>query len=611
MAFLKSKKEEVHKSTLPHLLDIISPTVIDFEPKKMTVGELFQRALVVIDFPPRPNPSWLARAVNLPGVTTSIHIEPTDPYALIKDIKVSMGELEGKLINGGNPYYINQTQNKLQDTEALLEKIDREQQKVVNMTIVFLVSASDIRMLETRTRKLESILAGSSLRGRVPMFNQKEALLSVGPWNMLDENIRNIGARNMPAITAAASFPFTYSGLNDGKGILLGTDESGGIVLLDIWKRGEGRTNSNIIVTGIPGMGKSTLIKKILRAEYGRGTKIIQIDPEREYEDLCKRVHGDWIDCGGGAGGRINPLQARLVPLDESDEEERLYSEDIVKRGALALHFQTLRTFFQLYIGALKNNDMLMAYLEIVLEETYKDKEIYWDTDPSTISNDKWPIMKDVYEMALKKFDEEQDQEYHIISTLLRSAAIGADAYLWNGHTTINVESDFIVLDIKNLLEADSRILKAQFFNVLGWTWDEASRDRKEKVLIGVDEAYLLADPDNPQPLQFLRNTNKRIRKYEGGLMTITHNLIDFLDPAVRRYGQALMDNPTYKFLMGQGDNDIEALQKLMSLSEKESQILGEGKRGKALVVAGNKRLDVKVRITSAEERYFGEAGGR
>lgn len=303
----RNKKENVEKSVLPSLLDIISPTVIDFEPKNMMIGDLYQRALVVIDFPPRPNMAWLSRAANLPGVTASIHIEPTDPYALIKDIRISMGELQGKLQTGGNPFYLNQTEKKLNDTEKLLEKIDREQQKVLNVTIIFLVTATDIEQLEQRTKKLESVLAASSLRARAPIYGQKEGFRSAGPWRILDDDIRNLGTRNMPAISAAAMFPFTYSGLNDESGILLGTDESGGIVLLDIWKRDQSRTNSNMIVLGKPGVGKSTLIKKILRAEYGRGSKIIQIDPEREYKELCENVQGDWIDCGGGSGGRINP----------------------------------------------------------------------------------------------------------------------------------------------------------------------------------------------------------------------------------------------------------------------------------------------------------------
>lgn len=41
----------------------------------------------------------------------------------------------------------------------------------------------------------------------------------------------------MPAETVAGSFPFVYSGLNDGNGVLLGKDSAGGIVLIDIWLR--------------------------------------------------------------------------------------------------------------------------------------------------------------------------------------------------------------------------------------------------------------------------------------------------------------------------------------------------------------------------------------
>lgn len=610
MAILKRNKKEETREVVSHLLDIISPVVFKFEPKKIISGDLYQRTLVIIDFPSEPDEGWLSRVANLPFVTTAIHLEPTDPYNLIKQIKISMGDLEGKLMSSGNPYYIEQTRNKLDDTKKMLKKIDREQQQVVDMTVVLTVQAHDLELLEQRTRKVEAALAGNGMRGRVPMLKQELAYRTVGPWGILESKIRDIGRRNMPVSSAAASFPFVYSGLNDGKGILLGKDETGGIVLLDVWQREESRTNSNIIVLGKPGVGKSTVIKKILRGEYGRGVKIIIIDPEREYKELCENVDGTWIDCGGGTKGRINPLQVRAVPVDDDDtpEEERMYKKDVIERGPLAMHFQTLRTFFKLYKDINKEE---MAYLEIVLEATYENKNITWSTKPEDVPNDKWPIMKDAYETANELYEESKDENFKKIALYLRSAAVGADAFLWNGHTTIKADSDFVVLDIHTLLEADSSILRAQFFNILGWSWNEVSVNREEKILLGTDETYLLIDPENPQALQFLRNTNKRIRKYEGGLLVITHNLVDFMDPSVRRFGQALLDNPTYKLLMGQGDKDIEALTKLMTLSEREEQILKEGKRGKALLVAGNKRLDVSIQVTDKELVLFGKGGGR
>lgn len=622
MSIVKNKKKAVIKNDrLPGILDVISPTVLEFHPKSLQMGELLQRTIVITDFPPRVRAGWLSDISTMPGVVASLHTYPTDSYDLVEQITIVMGELAGKLAQGGNPAILQRTKDKYKDAEALLKKIDREQQHVMFLVCVLLVSAYDQETLNQRTRRIESKLAASGMRGRTLVFKQEEAFRSVGPWAILEDDIKNIGARNMPSESVAAAYPFVFSGLNDGTGVLLGTDRpSNGIVLLDVWKREGSRTNSNMTVIGKPGMGKSTAIRKIIKDEYANGTRIIMIDPEREYKDLCENLKGDWVDCGGGAKGRINPLQVRNVPIDLDEEEEgdkySLYSEELVQRGPLALHFQTLRTFFKLYLQDITKIDQAM--IEEALEEVYINKfNITWTTDPKSIPNDRWPIIKDLYEHILtekignENIDADDKKSWKKIASLLRSAAIGPDSTLFGGHTTIEANSDFVCLDIHRLLETDPEIRTAQFFNVLGWAWQETSKDRTEKVILGVDEAYLLVDPENPQPLQFLRNTSKRIRKYEGGLMVITHSLVDFLDPAVIRHGQALVDNPVYKLIMGQGDKDVEALERLMTLSEKELQTIAEGIRGEAILVAGDRRVHVKIEITEYERALFGSGGGR
>lgn len=79
---------------------------------------------------------------------------------------------------------------------------------------------------------------------------------------MMENRIKDIGARNMPAESVAAGFPFVYSGLNDGEGILLGTDKGGGIILCDFWTRRESRTNSNLTVIGRPCRKRVQLLKR-------------------------------------------------------------------------------------------------------------------------------------------------------------------------------------------------------------------------------------------------------------------------------------------------------------------------------------------------------------
>ncbi|PAD71347.1 VirB4 family type IV secretion system protein [Paenibacillus campinasensis] len=611
IAIKGKKRNHKENARLTGLLDIISPTALEFQSKTIVNGELYQRVLVIIDYPERVRGAWLSRIATLPGVVVSIHSTPTESDELLQDINVAAGELESKLITGGNKLLVKRTERQLEAAERLISKIDNESQAVFMVTVTILIHADDLDELQRRTRRVEASLKSSGMRGRIPMFRQEEAFKTVGPYGILAPEIAEIGARNMPVETLASMYPFVYSGINDGTGNLLGSDKSGGIVLVDFWVREGSRTNSNITVIGRPGVGKSTVVKKILLKESVDGTKVLIIDPEREYKDLCENLNGDWIDCGGGLKGRINPLQVRSVPLDEEEESDPLYSQEDINRGALGLHFQFLRTFFRLYIKELTK--IQQGLLEIALEEVYKKYGITWDTDPQTIPNENWPTVID-----LQAYCEEQSENAikHVdawseLALLLRPAAKGADKALWAGHTTIDPKSNFICLDINQLLDADDEIRKAQYFNILSWSWDQISRDRTEKVILASDETYLLVDPDTPQPLQFLRNTSKRIRKYEGSLMVITHNMVDFMDNAVRRYGQALLDNPVYKIIMGQGENDIDALKRLMNLSEIEVQTLLAGNRGEALLVAGNRRIHASIEVAPFELEMFGKAGGR
>ncbi|UFJ41352.1 ATP-binding protein [Brevibacillus humidisoli] len=559
---------------------------------------------MIVDYPESVEVAWLSRVANLPGVVCSIHVESTSSADLLDHLKVAMGELQGKLLQGGNPYSSMMTEKKFNHAKELVKKITDEQQCVFHVTVVLGVTAPNEKTLRARVKNVEQTLAGLQLRVRTAVYRQEDGYKAAGPWVTLPKSIREMGARNMPAESVAGSFPFTSSNLNDGRGILLGTDRSDGVVLLDIWKREGSRTNSNMLLTGRPGVGKSTTVKKIIYNEYGQGRKVIKIDPEREYKDLCQYVKGNWINCGGGAGGRINPLQVRIVPLD--DEEEEAIENGLAEYRPLAHHFQTLRTFFSLYLRDLTGEDQ--ARLEMALEEVYHRFDIQWTTRPEDVPNDSWPHIGHLHEWIEQS--SRKAAEWERLGLRLRSAAKGADSALWAGHSTITDQAEFTVLDIKNLMDGSQNVIAAQYFNMLTWAWNEIAFNRYIEVLFGMDEGYLIADPKAPDALRTVRNISKRIRKYRGGLFFITHNFEDLLHDDVRLYGQSLIDNPTYKVIMPQGEKDIQILTPLLHLSEQEVDLLEKGGRGDALLIAGNRRLYVKIEPTTEELEIFGSAGG-
>ena len=56
--------------------------------------------------------------------------------------------------------------------------------------------------------------------------------------------------------------------------------------------------------------------------------------------------------------------------------------------------------------------------------------------------------------------------------------------------------------------------------------------------------------------------------------MFITHSVVDILDPAVKRYGQAIIDNACYKLIMGTDGKNLKETQDLFKLSDREVTVL-------------------------------------
>ena len=580
------------------LLDALAPQAIQFQKDSLQLVDMEGRVMVISDYPPSVGMAWLSRVTQIPGVVTSLHLTPTNAVELVKSISKAIGEYTSRLNMGGNALVMKRTEQSLQDAETLLKKIDLEKQNVFYLTVLLLIVAPDRELLDRRTRQVASALAAAGMIGRTLIFRQEQGLRSVGPWSILDPELLKAGGRNMPVETVAASFPFVSGGINDASGVMLGRDQAGGLVVVDIWKRGGDRTNSNWTILGKPGTGKSYTAKMLLLREYAQGAKIIIIDPEREYRAMCKQLGGAWVNVAGGKG-RINPLQVRSVPIEQDDDDDEKSIFDA--QTPLGLHLQILRTFFSLYLRDL--TEIERAMLEDALIEVFREKGIDFATIPDDVPPDQWPIMSDLYQYILER--QAKNPEYDRLAILLRRPAEGADAALWNGPTTATADSEFVVLDTHDLQNADDAVKRAQYFNVLSYAWNLIKQDRTSQVILFVDEAWMLADDQTPQALAFLRDTSKRIRKYMGALMVASQNVIDFLDPAVARHGQAILDTPAYKLLLAHGEKDWMALKEMMNLTEAEADLLQTAKRGEGLLVAGNQRIHVKIESAPYEAPYL------
>ena len=87
------------------------------------------------------------------------------------------------------------------------------------------------------------------------------------------------------------------------------------VVMWNMWLRGKDRTNSNVYIQGIPGTGKSTLIKFFQLLEYAiNDTTQIVWDAEREFIDMARHpwLNADVIDCASGNSTKIQRYSGRV-----------------------------------------------------------------------------------------------------------------------------------------------------------------------------------------------------------------------------------------------------------------------------------------------------------
>lgn len=623
---MAKRKQEV-KSTSQHnqqILNVITPAGMDFTNTSANVGDSYGKIYAVSKYPTEGvDYGWASEICKLEGTCTEMDVRYGDPSFMIDVYNKKISDLKADRDIVKNESEKQQLDEAIKDLEGMINRIAIQNEPVAYVNTMLFVQDTSERALNDRIKRVSGRMAVNGMNIKVLRYKQKEALQVFAPYGTQDPFVANIGERNMPISSFFGGFPMAASGIRDEGGIYLGKTGAGDLIFVNHWLRNKDRVNSNWFITGLPGSGKSTFLKKFTTYDYALGTKYIFFDPEEEYISLAKHpdIQGDVIDCAGGSTGRINPLQVRVAPrvtkedLEEDEDIEDYYDYGEGDISDLALHIQNLRVFFKLYFGV-KKYDLVSTVLEESLIEMYEQKGITWETDIQALKNEDFPIMTDLYAVVKRKAEaagltEFKRNNYDRLLEYLYPIAEGADKYIWNGHTTIHPKSRFIVLNMSKLLDLDENVKRAQFMNLTMWAWQQLAADRTEKTILGVDEGYLFVDPDMLDLLKFMRNISKRARKYEAGIMFITHSVVDVLDQEVKRLGQAIIDNACYKFIMGCDGKNLEETKKLFNLSEKQENILAAKNRGSGILFAGSVRVEMQVDVCTELLEMFGSAGGR
>ena len=587
----------------------IAPKGLQFNATDFIISGKYATILTAISYPKYINPGYLANITNISGVKVVAKHIPIEFSTISDMLNKEIADLKQRYQTERDNTVQERIRQDYESLESFISMLAATQARIFDFQLHIMITANNAEELEMKKMQVRSYIDALGMKAIPLMFEQEKVLKSIIPIFPKQDIEDRIGTP-IPSVTISAMYPFVFDSVKDpGDSALIGVDFSGGVILFNQFlfkiKKEHNRNNANMIILGTSGSGKSTAAKLLIRSHIRNGYKVVCVDPEGELEEMCKNVNGSYLDLGkGGDYGMINPLE--IVADADQEELDQGLGYTVLTRG-----LQSLKAFMKYYSPSIEE-DVLTMFSEVV-QDTYKRYKIDFDTDFSQLTSADFPTFDDVYATIKGRLLSMPDKtrEKDIMERLeLKIRPLTKELrYYFCGHTSLEIDSNIIVFNIKELMNSDENIRNALFFNILKFAWG-LTLDKEQTTVLCVDEAHVLLSNHNELGAEFLAQIQRRARKYNTGTIIITQQPTDFAAPNLIMHGKAIFDNASYYLVMGLKKQAVEDLSLLIDLNESEMDSIKYYNQGEALFICGSRRMRVHILCTQEELDSFGSGGG-
>lgn len=459
----KIAERELEISRTKNFFDCILPATVKFMADSYIVGDSYRCVWAIREYPPSTEEqAILSQLADRSGVTLRIYnrlVESMEQRQIINN-----ANRKNRLMAGDND--VNeaiQAEGNLQDVQTMLQNLKREREPLLHCAVFLELKAKSPDGLKELQSDISMELTRAKITADRLTLRQKEGFLSVLPFGH-----NQFGAqyeRVLPASSVSNLYPFNFSGKTDPKGFYIGRDKYGTNILVDLDHRSDDKTNSNVLILGNSGQGKSYLLKLLLTNLRESGKRIICLDPEAEYEELARNLGATYIDLMSGRY-RINLLEPKLwADVEEADGSVDDAPDAFRRVTRLSQHIAFLKDIFRCYKDF---TDAQLDTIEILLEKLYESYGIHDQTDYSELQPIDYPILSQFYrlcEMEYQEYDPNGKQLYtqdmlREICLGLHSMCVGSESRYFDGITNI-ADAQFLVFGVKGLMDTNKRLKDA------------------------------------------------------------------------------------------------------------------------------------------------------
>lgn len=578
-----------------------------------------------------PNYLWLHPFTKIKDKILTIDVATQDDENLREDISKALNELDND-----RHTHKDATSKAIANEEYLallkLSKNIRKKRDILKFMIIRLYLYADtLEELEKRVIETKKILEKEEFGVANLTIEQKEEWLSLFLDYYSQEMLPNRRTGlDVSSTVFGASYPANQVFKMDPRGQYIGLSNTGGQMILDFFELDDNRTFYNILLTGLMGKGKTTLMKKIMYDIAGRGYMIRGFDKSGEFTKMIRSLGGTILRLDG-QDGRLNIFE--VFPLAINDN-----TLEVDQKACMTFHQSKLATWYSILKPEaptaeldIFDNEVDDLYVNTGLKDVNGDVGQVTGLNPGV-----YPILNDLIKLIERKMSQAtvsyyEEHLFNIHTTLTK--LIKTTNELFNGPTTIPdlSEQQILFFNIDGLSNFDQRYVNAQLFNAFNlfqstmfihgrregkkYYSGETRFEEIKRSMFFMAEAHNLLNQSNPRMVSYFNTFAREARKRFAGLCLDTQSTRSLISRNKEESNELddIYDFMQYRFFFRPGDKELKEMNEVNGgdLTESQVETIGRFKAQQTLLKINTEETYELMVYASSEELELFDGGGR
>ena len=392
-------------------------------------------------------------------------------------------------------------------------------------------------------------------------------------------------AHQVTTANLGSAYPFMASRTLNCTGSLIGRDLLGGAFYFDPFElyTKEQVSNTNVLVFGQIGRGKSALVKSFLWRQSVLGRQAWIVDPKGEYNSLARLWGVSPIKISRSSSVCLNPLDSRAGLSKDSQR-----SQFLATLGSACLGRPLSPTEHASAQLALEGATQKVTTRQITISDVVNQLLEPSPTSARSINTDVFTLAQMGRDLGLE----------------LRRLVVGDLQGMFDGQTSeeIDMRQSLVIIDLSDLYESSA--LGIVMSCCLSWLNSLIETQDNVKRYIVVDEAWAVLR--DLSIARWLQASWKLSRSRGLSNIAILHRVSDLLAAGSQGSEQVaiasgLLSDSETRIIYSQPPGEVDLSRQLLGLNSTEAELLIDLRRGRSLWKVGTRSFVVSHQLGSRE----------